>query len=418
MQLVADRFAVRRGRTRVRSRDRRARALIVGSAGGVSEQLRWTERCDVLRALHHRAIAPLVDFGLSASVAVRSVACGGVARTRRRRRRRALLRACGLSATRTSRRRGMTARRATRRGHGYPSEPTRRRRRAAAIARACVIERRRRRAGGDVRTCAAPAARRRAVGSAGSGKRIVGASWRASRARRVRAGRVAADRLAYADAVARAQPVRHRRRRRRATRGRRLLDAALRDAAAARAAAGRRATECRRSTASRSSGCRPTRWWRGPSAVASAGRLERPVRRAAERAQGLPGRFVAAAVAATCAGVERRAGRARRAAAPVACRRAAGGVRRARTPIGDPLDAAPVAVRLAGARRAGGASPQDGRGRSRMLAQGRHAPGIRQLRQAIGGLARRGDWSDAAQRRAGPCRRSAAARARRATRSA
>ena len=38
--------------------------LIVGSAGGVSEQLRWIARCDTLRALHHRAIAPLVDFGL------------------------------------------------------------------------------------------------------------------------------------------------------------------------------------------------------------------------------------------------------------------------------------------------------------------------------------------------------------------
>ena len=30
------------------------------------------------------------------------------------------------------------------------------------------------------------------------------------------------------------------------------------------------------------------------------------------------------------------------------------------------------------------------------LARGRQAPGIRQLRQAVGGLARRGAWSDAA----------------------
>src|SRR6185503_4772374 len=30
------------------------------------------------------------------------------------------------------------------------------------------------------------------------------------------------------------------------------------------------------------------------------------------------------------------------------------------------------------------------------LARGRHVPGLRQLRQAIGGLARRGDWAGAA----------------------
>jgi DNA-binding NtrC family response regulator len=66
MQLVADRF-VTLDRNGERAFDLATGAqviLVVGSAGGVSEQLRWVDRCDGLRALHHRSIAPLVDFGL------------------------------------------------------------------------------------------------------------------------------------------------------------------------------------------------------------------------------------------------------------------------------------------------------------------------------------------------------------------
>ena len=64
MQLVADRFAVHEdGRAFDLATGARV-TLIVGSAGGVSEQLRWIARCDTLRALRHRAVATLVDFGL------------------------------------------------------------------------------------------------------------------------------------------------------------------------------------------------------------------------------------------------------------------------------------------------------------------------------------------------------------------
>jgi len=64
MQLVADRFAVHEdGRAFDLSSGARV-TLIVGSAGGVAEQLRWIERCDTLRALRHRAVATLLDFGL------------------------------------------------------------------------------------------------------------------------------------------------------------------------------------------------------------------------------------------------------------------------------------------------------------------------------------------------------------------
>ena len=64
MQLAADRFAVDEdGRAFDLATGARV-SLKIGSAGGVSEQLRWTEHCDSLRGLHHRATASLVDFGL------------------------------------------------------------------------------------------------------------------------------------------------------------------------------------------------------------------------------------------------------------------------------------------------------------------------------------------------------------------
>ncbi len=69
MQLVADRFVVedrselRDGHAIDLATGERA-VLTIGSAGGVSEQTRWTLRCDGLHRLHHRAIAPLLDFGL------------------------------------------------------------------------------------------------------------------------------------------------------------------------------------------------------------------------------------------------------------------------------------------------------------------------------------------------------------------
>ncbi len=64
MQLVADRFAVHEdGRAFDLATGARV-TITLGSAGGIAEQLRWTERCDGLRTLRHRAVAPLIDFGL------------------------------------------------------------------------------------------------------------------------------------------------------------------------------------------------------------------------------------------------------------------------------------------------------------------------------------------------------------------
>ncbi len=65
MQLVADRFAVNDdGRAFDLATGTRV-TLRLGSAGGVSDQMRWTEQCTARRALYHRAIARLVDFGLT-----------------------------------------------------------------------------------------------------------------------------------------------------------------------------------------------------------------------------------------------------------------------------------------------------------------------------------------------------------------
>src|SRR4030095_9063924 len=69
MQLVGARFVLRHG---IEHGERRAIdlataarvILTIGTAGGASEQTRWSVRCDWLHRLHHRSIAPLVDFGI------------------------------------------------------------------------------------------------------------------------------------------------------------------------------------------------------------------------------------------------------------------------------------------------------------------------------------------------------------------
>jgi hypothetical protein len=64
MQLVADRFAIDEGGRALDLATGETVTLIIGSAGGVSEQMRWRHRCDMLHSLLHDAIAPLLDFGL------------------------------------------------------------------------------------------------------------------------------------------------------------------------------------------------------------------------------------------------------------------------------------------------------------------------------------------------------------------
>src|SRR4051812_23329418 len=60
MQLVADRFAVHEdGRAFDLATGSRV-TMTVSTAGGVSEQLRWDARCEVLRTWRHQALAPLV----------------------------------------------------------------------------------------------------------------------------------------------------------------------------------------------------------------------------------------------------------------------------------------------------------------------------------------------------------------------
>jgi DNA-binding NtrC family response regulator/tetratricopeptide (TPR) repeat protein len=83
MQLVADRFVVEdpSDRRECRAIDLATGAgviLMIASAGGVSEQTRWTLRCDGLHRLHHRSIAPLLDFGIvGESSRFEAWQCGG-----------------------------------------------------------------------------------------------------------------------------------------------------------------------------------------------------------------------------------------------------------------------------------------------------------------------------------------------------
>jgi len=66
MQLVADRFVVldREGGDAFDLATGERVSMVVNSAGGASDQRRWVERCSAFRALHHPSIARLVDFGL------------------------------------------------------------------------------------------------------------------------------------------------------------------------------------------------------------------------------------------------------------------------------------------------------------------------------------------------------------------
>ena len=65
MQLVADRFALADSGDAVDPATGSRVRLVIEAAGDVPQQLQWSERCDTLHSLHHHAIAPLVDFGLT-----------------------------------------------------------------------------------------------------------------------------------------------------------------------------------------------------------------------------------------------------------------------------------------------------------------------------------------------------------------
>ena len=120
--------------------------------------------------------------------------------------------------------------------------------------------------------------------------------------------------------------------------------------------------------------------------------LERATRRAAERAQGLPGRFVRLLWPQALDGDGEDRPSTRHGLPRVAERPAVYG----REDAPDDLFVAPAPVcawpapgELTALRRRRDAAVVH-------LTHGRHAPGLRQLRQAIGGLARRSDWAHAA----------------------
>lgn len=405
MQLVADRFAVHEdGRAFDLATGARV-TLTSGSAGGVSDQVRWTERCGVLRGLRHRSVAPLVDFGLiGESSRFEAWGCGGVRRGREdgpslhaiatR-----WLRACGLSAGGLS----LDAVRIATDGSGvwvpdagtgYPAqeegEP------------------------GDLRIadCGLRIVERPALfalaemfHAAGGARPHVSALWGPPGAgKRLLAGELAriARTKGFVPVAARLIDSRQAE----LWRGRSLfviadgadegvwsacLSAALRDAQPhVLLLVGE--DECRSIDGvlvhrlpvdGLVSAIRPQ-----PLSE----RLERTVRRAAERAHGWPGRFARmlwprSGDASVTERIARRSRLPRVAEQPAVYGRD--------EPSDDLFDAAPLPCawpapgELAALRRKKDNAMAD-------LARGRHAPGIRLLRQVVGGLARRGAWSDAA----------------------
>ena len=73
MRIVADRFVeTDRGRV-VDLATGEIVFLMIASAGGPSDQLRWAARCDLLHRLHHPSLARLVDYGRRRVAAVRGV---------------------------------------------------------------------------------------------------------------------------------------------------------------------------------------------------------------------------------------------------------------------------------------------------------------------------------------------------------
>ncbi|MCU1384518.1 MAG: hypothetical protein JWL71_3215, partial [Acidobacteria bacterium] len=362
MRLVADRFAV----------DEDGRAfdlvtggqvtLIVGTAGGVSEQLRWTVRCTSIRGLRHRAKAPLVDFGMVGEASRFEAWYGGP----------------GLGAD-------------------YPEVPDlqpkdcvlriadcglRMIHQPAIAALAEMFD-----AGRDARPRVASL-----IGPAGVGKRTIVAEL--ARIARMNGFIPVAARLVTS-------------RQAELWRGRTLfviVDASDEGSWAAMLNAALAAAQPHvllivGEQERRSIGGVVVRRMPVDALVSavwpavSGGALERTVRRAAERADGLPGRFARLLwpdwkrdAAVGCAGSRTRLPR-------VAEVRAMYGVEEIGDEVFDPLPAAtswPAPGELALLRRKMAHAIED-------LARGRQAPGIRELRQVVGSLARRGAWSEAAR---------------------
>jgi DNA-binding NtrC family response regulator/tetratricopeptide (TPR) repeat protein len=65
MQLVADRFALDDTGIAIDLATGARVMLVVEAAGDLPQQLQWNERCETLHTIRHPALAPLVDFGLT-----------------------------------------------------------------------------------------------------------------------------------------------------------------------------------------------------------------------------------------------------------------------------------------------------------------------------------------------------------------
>ena len=63
VHIVADRFVVTNEEYATDLVTGAPVILRIGSGGGPAEQARWSIRCRALHELHHRALAPLVDYG-------------------------------------------------------------------------------------------------------------------------------------------------------------------------------------------------------------------------------------------------------------------------------------------------------------------------------------------------------------------
>lgn len=63
VDLVADRFAVRRDGRALDLATGEAVTLAVSFRGEAAEQARWAARCARLMGFRHRSLAPLIDYG-------------------------------------------------------------------------------------------------------------------------------------------------------------------------------------------------------------------------------------------------------------------------------------------------------------------------------------------------------------------
>ena len=357
MQLVADRLAVHADGRAIDLATGARVTLITGRAGGVSEQRQWTERCTELRSLRHCATAPLVDFGLIGE-SFRFEAWAQEA---------------ALPAQRT----------------GYPSRGLR-----IADCGLKMIEQ------------PAVAALAEMFQAAGGGRPHVSSLWGPAGAGK----QVIVGELARIARVSGFVPVAARliaSRQAELWQGRSLFvvaDSADQDCWTAFLSAalkdpqphvllliGEHEDRSIDGVAVRRLPIDVLVAAVQPSVIG--GRLERTVRRAAERAEGLPGRFARLLWPEWGRG-EPRAAAAQGSRLPrVAEQSAVYGVDGDAEDLVEPAPspcAWPAPGELAALRRKMEHAIAD-------LASGRHAPGIRHLRQVVGSLARRGAWSDAAR---------------------